>query len=103
VPQVATFDHGNDLDGHETVEHLYQEKSWGCEIGQPLKYKQHYRMALATVGRDLRLGLFNSTREYTQAIADAMEGVEFCSLEVIGFSRLSSTYRSIFRCTYSSL
>jgi len=64
VPQVATFDHGNDLDGHETVEHLYQEKSWGCEIGQPLKYKQHYRMALATVGRDLRLGLFNSTREY---------------------------------------
>jgi len=37
-------------------------------------------MALATVGRDL--GFFNSTREYTQTIADAMEGVEFCSLEV---------------------
>jgi hypothetical protein len=100
VPHIAAFDHGNDLDGHETVGHLYQQKSWACKMGELLDYKQHYRMTLTTLGRDL--ALFNSSREYTQAIADAMEGQQPCSLEVDGFSQLSSAHRSIFRCTYSS-
>jgi len=71
VPHIATFDRGNDLNGHETIGHLYQQKSWACKMGQLLKYKQHYRMTLTAVHRDL--GSFNSSREYTQAIADAVE------------------------------
>jgi hypothetical protein len=71
VPHIATFDHGNDIVGHQTIGHLYSAKSWACKAA-PLSLFQHYRMSLSTVGRNLTS--FRSTLEYTQAIADAMKG-----------------------------
>ena len=74
VPHIAPFACGNDLDGHTTVGHLYEGESWACESGKAtISEYRHYRMTLGAVGKDLTL--FDSTLEYTKAIADAIKGL----------------------------
>ena len=82
VPHIPPFSNGNDMSGdhHTTIGHLYEGKSWdedGNEQDQKgeatISVYQHYRMTLGVVGK--KLTAFRSTREYTGAIADAMEGL----------------------------
>ncbi|KAF9479491.1 hypothetical protein BDN70DRAFT_993445 [Pholiota conissans] len=66
VPNVAEFGMGNDLEGHQTVDHRELKL---CKYPK-ITGLQHYRMSLNTIG--VKLSKFNSSHELISAMKDAM-------------------------------
>jgi hypothetical protein len=70
VPHIPRFDRGGDL-GPSTLTQRWRESDWACKTAEIVEY-MHYRMVLQDVGRDLTS--FNSSWEFVNAVADAIEG-----------------------------
>ena len=70
VPHILRFKRGDDI-GNSTVTQAWVDSPWACHT-RPMVIYTLYRMVLGNVGIDLTL--FQSSWEYINAIADAMEG-----------------------------
>ena len=71
VPNIAPFGKGNDVRDHTTLTYTLRHEKWAC-MSRDMVLLMHYRMSLDVVARPLIL--FESSREFVGAIADAMEG-----------------------------
>jgi hypothetical protein len=71
VPNIAPFGKGNDVRDHTTLTHTLRDEKCACK-SREMVLLRHYPMSLDVVARPLIL--FESSREFVGAIADAMEG-----------------------------
>ena len=71
MPNIPPFGKGNDVRDHTTLTHTLRDKKWACR-SKEIVLLRHFRMSLDVVARPLIL--FESSREFVGAIADAMEG-----------------------------
>ena len=71
--RTVPFELGNDVNGHKIVTRAPNDERPKGNFPAPQQMRMsHYRMTLNTVGKALQI--FESSREYISAIADAMEG-----------------------------
>ena len=71
VPNIAPFGNGNDVRDHTTLTHTLRNEKWVCWSRVMVLLRQ-YRMSLDVVARHLIS--FKCSREFVNAIADAMTG-----------------------------
>jgi len=71
VPHIAPFDRGDDVLDHRTVTQDLRGEPWVYPTKEMSCHK-HYRLMLNLVGHEITN--FNSSWEFVNAIADAMEG-----------------------------